>query len=264
MARTIKKKVIDDSLLFSDDFDEGVLDKIEGRLAKSFTRDSPEGKGLQHDPNGRMTGTTRRKRGKSVTSDDATEPGESDRSIVFSAFGEDSEQGASTDPLNNDALRDGLNYRRRAIAILRRPRTLLLLASVSVLLIIAAGLTYFLWPHPKDHGSSTSRIVRRPIVIPKYEREINFLILTGAPGKKDLLMLDLELNFNALDAYDKFKDKQVLYSDVIYSYLLKQQPPDNSIQQWEKILERDLLENLKTDCPELRLNSISVKNFSRL
>ena len=78
------------------------------------------------------------------------------------------------------------------------------------------------------------------------------------------MKLDLELDFASLGAHEKFKEKQVYYTDFIYGFLRKQSPPDNSVQDWAKILEQDLPERLKNDYPEIRLNSIRMKNFHRL
>jgi hypothetical protein len=140
----------------------------------------------------------------------------------------------------------------------------LLLAAASVLFIITGGVTYLLWPSPKEHVTPRVDIVRHRIVIPDYEHEINFLIFSSAQGKEDLLKLDLELDFTSLGAHEKFKEKQVYYTDFIYGFLRKQSPPDNSVQDWTKILEQDLPERLKNDYPEIRLNSIRMKNFHRL
>jgi hypothetical protein len=101
-------------------------------------------------------------------------------------------------------------------------------------------------------------------MIPNYEHDINFLILANAPEKKDLLQLDLELFFYTLDACEKFKGRRAFYQDIIYGFLQKQQPEDNSFQYWEKILERDLFDSLKNDHPEIRLISIHMKDFRRL
>jgi hypothetical protein len=139
----------------------------------------------------------------------------------------------------------------------------LLLSAACVLLILTAGLGYLLHPHAQNDASG-SHIVRHPVVIPKHEREVNLLILIGTPERSDLLKLDLEFDFTSPNGYEKFNEHQTLYHDLIYSFLIKQQPPDNSVQHWEKILEQELLTSLNTDCPEIRLSSIRVKNFHRL
>ena len=76
--------------------------------------------------------------------------------------------------------------------------------------------------------------------------------------------MDLELDFSSGEAYKNFKDKQVLYCDIIYKFLRKQQPLDNSFNYWEKVLEKDLFESLRSNYPETRLNGVRLKDFSRL
>jgi hypothetical protein len=254
IGRTFKKKVISEDLLFSDDFDENVLDKIEGELGKSFERDSS-----QNRPRSRSLDQpgTQNSGGKGV---EQIDPTVSDRGMAFLAQDEGEDQKAPTETLKGSGTHGWLKGQQQA----SRSRKALLFFAASVPLCLAVALGYTLWPHPVETGVSIPQIVRHPIVVPAYERELNFLILANAAGKKDLLRLDLEFDFYGLEAYQKFKDKQLFYTDVIYGFLHQQQPSENSFQRWETISERDLLESLKKDYPEVRFNSIRMKNFHRL
>jgi hypothetical protein len=256
MARIIKKKVISEDLLFSDDFDENALDQIEGKLDDSTTPVLPEERVLDLRADQPKSGGAKRRSGEPARPDEEEDPSESIHVAAFDKSGEDSKQEGHTEPASGSKPQIVGKKTKWS------GRTLLSTAAF-VLLILTAGLIYLLYPHAENDASRT-HIVRRPIVIPKHEREVSFLILASTPERSDLLKLDLEFDFISLNGYEKFTEKQNLYHDFIYSFLIKQQLPDNSVQNWEKILEEELLTSLKTDCPEIRLSSIRVKNFHRL
>jgi hypothetical protein len=250
VGRKIEKKVISDDLLFSDDFDENRLAKIEDELNRSPQPDPSKGKQRKRAEDG-----------------DAEEPPAPDPVPISSPPEDDPEPvpEASSEPPAESESEGASERQRQAVAKMVRSKRRLLLAATSVLVMVTTGLAYLLWPNPKQQGPLSGQIVRHRIVIPSYEFDTGFLIFVGAADKKkDLMKVDLELDFGGMEAFEQFKSRQILYYDVIYDFLRKQQPQDNSFQKWEEILERDLFESLKKDCPEIRLNSIHMKNFHRL
>jgi hypothetical protein len=264
MARTIQKKIISEDILFSDDFDESKLDQIESQLGKSLHHASPEEMTLYYTPKRPWTGDEGGGQGKLATAGEVMESFETGYGPASTALGDEFDQQASAELSGESKPQDGPEPRQQALPKMVRSKRVLMLSIASVLLLMIGGPAYFLWPLPKDRGTSMTQIIRHPIVIPNYEHDINFLILANAPEKKDLLQLDLELYFYTLDACEKFKGKRAFYQDIIYGFLQKQQPEDNSFQYWEKILERDLFDSLKNDHPEIRLISIHMKDFRRL
>jgi len=264
MARTIQKKVMSDDLLFTDDFEESTLDKVEGELGQSYNRDLPEERVPDFSPEKSRAITASGRRREPFVPGEPTEPEAFKRDLAFSEFEDKPHQKTFAEPSKEDNPRDDSQQQQAITKRVRSKKMLLFLAAASVLFIITGGLTYFLWPGPKEHGTPRVEIVRHRIVIPNYEHEINFLVFSRAQGKEDLLKLDLELEFANLGAHERFKEKQVYYTDFIYGFLQKQSPPDNSVQDWVKLLEQDLPERLKDDHPEIRLNAIRMKNFHRL
>jgi hypothetical protein len=250
VARKIEKKVISDDLLFSDDFDEDRLSRIESELNRSPQPEPAKGK-----------------KGKRAEDGDAEEPTAPDPVPVSlpPQDGPDLDPEVPSEPPADSDIEAASERQRQAVARMVRSKRRLLLAATSVLLVIVTGLTYLLWPHPKQQGLLSDRIVRHRIVIPSYGFDVSFLIfVSAADKKKDLMKLDLELDFGGMEAYERFKSRQILYYDVIYEFLRKQQPQDNSFVKWEEILEKDLFEGLSKDYPEIRLNSIHMKSFHRL
>jgi hypothetical protein len=264
MARTIQKKAISDDLVFSDDFDEGMLDKIEGELGQSYHRDLPDERVLDFRPDKSKVKTGGEWRGKPDAADEPMESDGFERDMPSSEFEDTLDDKAFAEPTTDDNPPDDSEQLDAITKRVRSKKILLFTVAASVLFVITAGLTYLLWPVPKKIETPKVDIVRHRIVIPDYEQEINFLIYLRTQEKEDLLKLDMELSFTSFGAHEKFKEKQAYYTDFIYGFLRNQSPPDNSVKDWVKILEEDLPERLKNDCPEMRLNAIHMKSFSRL
>lgn len=248
MARKIEKKVISDDLLFGDDFDEGKLAKIEASLVRTPISDA-----LDEEP-----GAKKGKAAQRAASDEG-------EAVVASSVEEDLDQETSTKPPPATQASEASQKQQAAIARIVRSKRLLLMAAVSALVIITAGLVSLYWFYLRQPSLLLPQTVRHPIVIPSYRHVTSFLLWVSPSGKKqDLLKVDVELDFRSAEAYEAFKSKQVLFCDVIYKFLRKQEPPDNSFEHWEKILEKNLFESLKHNYPETRLSSVQMKGFQRL
>jgi hypothetical protein len=264
MARTIQKKVISDDLLFTDDFDESMLDKIEGELGQSNSPDMPEERVLDFSPDKSRAGTLRGKGGDNILDSESTEPEAFERDLAFSEFEDKSPQDTVAESLKGSTPLDDSEHKQAITKMVSSKKISLFAAAALVLLMITGGLTYLLWPTHKEPVIPTIEIVRHRIVIPTFEQEINFLIFARAQEKRDLLKLDLELDFASFRAHEKFKEKRVYYTDSVYSFLREQSPPDNSVQHWVRILEQDLPTRLKKDHPEIPLNTVRLRDFQRL
>lgn len=264
MVRTIQKKAISDDMLFTDDFDESMLDKIEGELGQPQHPEVPEERILDFSPD---KSTARRPHGKPG---DAFEVPESmgaqdfERDLAFSEFENELSEDAFEEPRKDSAPQEDSEQKQSITKMLRSKKIVLLLSAALVLFVFAGGLTYILWPTHKEPAIPKVEIVRHRIVIPTYEQEINFLILSKAQEKEDLVKLDLELDFASFRSHEKFKEKRVYYTDSVYSFLREQSPPDNSVQHWVRILEQDLPARLSRDHPEIPLNAVRMKYFQRL
>ncbi len=263
MARTIKKKAISDDMLFADNFDESMLDKMENDLDASFSRDEPEEKTLDYSPDKTKTGSPSGRQGGPMEAGNLMEETGFDSGPDLSDF-EYKPDGETSARPSDETGPQGEPKMQHPFSGVARSKKVLLIGIALLLIGIAAGLTFVLWPGHTEQEASRVEIVRHQIVIPSYQQEVNFLILSTAPGKKDLLKMDLELDFSSLGSHERFKEKQVLYNDIIYQFLLKQQPPENTVRYWQQILEEGLLTAFQSEHPEVRLNAIHMKNFLRL
>jgi flagellar basal body-associated protein FliL len=263
MARTIKKKAISDDMLFADNFDESMLDKMENDLDTSFSRDEPEEKTLDYSPDRTQTRTPSGRQGGSMEAGNLMEETGFDHGPDLTDFEYKPDGETSAEPSDDKGSHDK-SKTMQAFAGIAQFKKILLIGTALFVIVIAAGLTFVLWPHQTEQDASRVEIVRHQIVIPSFQQEVNFLILSTAPGKKDLLKMDLELDFSSLGSHERFKEKQVLYNDIIYQFLLKQQPPENTVRHWQQILEEGLLTAFQSEHPEIRLNAVHMKNFLRL
>lgn len=247
MARKIEKKVISDDLLFGDDFDEAKLDKIEAQLVRTPPDALDQGKG--------------KRRGEAAPA----EAGDDDCIPGASASPDDVDHVPQVEPPPADENPEVSQQQKAAVARVVRSKRLFLMGALSTLILITAGLLSLYWFHWRQTATPLPQLVRHPIEVPSYRHATTFLLLVSPAGKRqELLKVDLELDFWSEQGYETFKSRQLLFHDVIYKFLRKQEPPDNAFEHWEKILEKNLLESLKHNYPETRLNAVMMKGFQRL
>lgn len=250
MARKIEKKVISDDLLFGDDFDEAKLDKIEAQLVRTPPDALDQGKG--------------KRRGEAAQPEGGDETGVP----AASASMDDFDQVPHVPQVEPPPAGEGSEVsqqQKAAVARVVRSKRLFLMGALSTLILITTGLVSLYWFHWRQTAPPPPQLVRHPIEVPSYRHATTFLLLVSPAGKKqDLLKVDLELDFWSEQGYETFKSRQLLFHDVIYKFLRKQEPPDNAFEHWEKILEKNLFESLKHNYPETRLNAVMMKGFQRL
>lgn len=244
MARKIEKKVISDDLLFGDDFDESKLARIEAELVRP-----PISEALEEAP---------AKAGK------ATPPAAGGESAVTPSDGA-LDQETPTGPSSETQDPNLSEKRQAAVARVVRAKLMLLAAVGFLLLAVTAGVGSLYWFKWRLEAQQPTQFVRHPIVVPSHRHGASFLLFVGPSGKpKDLLKVEVELDFSSTQGYEMFKRGQVFYRDVIYRFLRKQEPPENSFEHWEEILQTNLLESLSRNYPETRLTTIRMKGLQRL
>jgi hypothetical protein len=246
MSRTIKKKVIRDDLLFSDNFDQETLDKIEGELSDE---DAP-------DP---------RQRGE--FSDEIDRGYDTDEIDYGRAASTQGEQNLLSTPKHDakappGSQTDAAPPPPTALAQRIARKKVLLLGILIFTAIIAAGSGYILSGHSPEPPPKPA-IVRFPILIPAYQQEMDFLLFSEV-GEKYILDIALEVNFEGQSAHERFKQKRTVYKDNTFIFLQSQQTSDKSYRNWEKIIQEDLPKALQASFPEIRIGSVELKRFNRL
>lgn len=250
MSRVVKKKVIDENLTFADDFDENMLDRIESELGKSMA-------------DGQQAGDKQRvRRPQSLDEAGSDEsagalpvrpgPMESDKLVAArdrpprgSGTGGDRE--AKTPPW----------FRKTAVK--RR-------AALGITLLLFVFLPAVAWVliQRQHNAVPTIQFVRHPVPVPHHQLESQFLVLTSAGAKKDLVEMSVAFAFSNTGAFERFKDRQAAIHDSCYRFIQSHSPPDNSQKNWAKLVQEDLRAYLQTDFPRVRIDSITLVQFSRL
>jgi hypothetical protein len=250
MSRIIKKKVIDDGMEFSDNFDEGMLDRIESELdeggkvmeppaAKPRVRRAlTNGQGALEDNSDKPTGSSE------PTKDKPAPP-------IASPAPLDGKPGAV--PVEQKAIYRKIATKKRLIA-----------AVALILFVVLPGITWFQLQRSPRELPAVVPMLRRPVPIPHYQQETSFFILAAAGGKKDVIDLAMELVFSSTGAIENFTANYVLFQDTVYRFLQSRNPPENSYTHWARIIQEELPAYLKTAVPASRVDSITITRFTRL
>ncbi len=244
MARTIEKQVISDDLVFGDEFDEGKLAGTEAELDHA-----PISEALEEAP---------------AKAAKVTPPAAGGEAAVTPSDGA-LDQGTPTGPSSETQDRNLSEKRQAAVAKVVRAKLMLLAAVGFLLLAVTAGVGTLYWFKWRLDAQPPTQFVRHPIVVPSHLHSASFLLFVGPSGKqKDLLQVEVELDFSSIQGYEMFEREQVFYRDLIYRFLRKQEPPENSFEHWEEILQNNLLESLNRNYPEMRLSTVRMKGLRLL
>jgi hypothetical protein len=257
MSRTIKKKVIDDRLEFSDSFDESMLDRIESEL----------------DEDGKVIGSPEAKPRRRRESPDGQETFEddSDESMNFPEPPEDRPEPPEDKSAPPIARPSPLDEKQEAVpvenTVIHRKiatKKRLILAVALILFVVLPGIVWFQMQRSHRELPAVVQMLRRPVPIPHYQQETSFFILAPAGGKKDVIELAMELEFFSASAFENFNANRVLFQDIVYRFLQSRNPPENSYKHWANIIQAELPVYLKANVPSSRVESITITQFTRL
>jgi hypothetical protein len=250
MSRTIKKKIIDDRLEFSDSFDESMLDRIESELDE-------DGKVLESPE------TKPRRRRESADGQEAVDD-DSDVTMGFSEPPEDKPEPPIARPSPLDEKQEAVPVEKKVIHRKIATKKRLIPAVALILFVVLPGIAWFQLQRSHRELPAVVQMLRRPVPIPHYQQETSFFILAPAGGKKDVIELGMELEFFSTSAFENYKANYVLFQDIIYRFLQSHNPPENSYKHWAKIIQEELPVYLKANVASSRVESITITQFTRL
>jgi hypothetical protein len=250
MSRTIKKKVIDDRLEFSDSFDESMLDRIESELDE-------DGKAIG-SPGAKPRSRREAADGEEALTDDSNKP------TSFPEPTQDKSEPPIARPAPLEAKQEAAPVEQKAIYRKIATKKRLIPAVALILFVVLPGIAWFQLQRSHREVPAVVQMLRRPVPIPHYQQETSFFILATAGGKKDVIELAMELEFYSTGAFDNFKANYVLFQDIVYRFLQSRNPPENSYKHWAKIIQEELPVYLKSNVPSSRVDSISITQFTRL
>lgn len=250
MSRNIKKKVIDDSLKFSDDFDESMLDRMESELDGPGEIESQEGRkrSRERTPSDRGTADAdfRKTAPQSPPADETPqfripeEPGERPSNHV------------------DDAEPKKTPLHRRIAA----KRMLAIGFAIALLVILPAVAWVRL--QSQRHQTPIVQYIRHPVPVPHHQLETKFMLLAGSETKKDIIEMGVQFDFLTTNSFEKFKDAQTLMQDKCYQFMKNHNPGDGSQKNWTKLVQNDLLRHLQNEFPKLHIETITLTEFVRL
>ena len=139
----------------------------------------------------------------------------------------------------------------------RRFKKVFLLGSAALCLFLAAGgfLLFKFKAHIGLFANSVQRLepvtsIMRPIPMPNYREMLDFLLVYEVEGQKMITAIRMEIGYLCPTRYQNFKEQNVAFRDTVYSFLLKQNIPGNSVKSWHSALENDLVDCLRMRLPQ--------------
>jgi hypothetical protein len=250
MSRVVKKKVIDESLEFSDNFDENMLDRIEDELSRSVT-DEQKAATKRQAARGQPgdTGAEPEDAGPTVTASQAEGPAQT---VTAEARQEPSIDGAEGAPQKNLPI-----YKRIAV------KRWVVLSSILLLFVLLPALAWVRLQHQRG-AMPLIQFVRHPVPVPHLQLESKFLVIASSGIKKDLVEMTVEFEFLNTSAFEKFKDGQAAIQDSCFRFMQTHNPVESSQKNWAKLVQQDLLAHLHTDFPKIHVEAITLTQFNRL
>jgi len=159
----------------------------------------------------------------------------------------------ATEARADDTRHDDANLGRK----LSRFRKVLLLGSAALCLFLASA-GFLLIKFKADivlFANSLQRLepvtsILRPIPMPDYREMLDFLLVYEVEGQKMITAIRMEMGYMSPMRYQNFKEQNVAFRDTVYSFLLKQNMPGNSVKSWHSVLENDLGDFLRVKLPQ--------------
>jgi hypothetical protein len=250
MSRTIKKKVIDDSLKFSDDFDESMLDRMESELEGGPQDDTEAGRKRARERAARGQDIDRTEFPKAIPESPA------DEEPVQFKIPEEPREGPDrtlegTEPKGIPVYRKIVSKRGLAIGL-------------AIVLFVILPLAAWIRLQGSQHQTPIIQFVRHPVPVPHHQLETRFMLVTGSESKKDIIEIAIQFDFLNTSSFETFKDQQPLFQDKCYQYMKTHGPADSSQKNWTKLVQQDLLKHLEHETPKLLIEAITVTEFIRL
>ncbi|MGO9022252.1 MAG: hypothetical protein ACLQVJ_28275 [Syntrophobacteraceae bacterium] len=153
----------------------------------------------------------------------------------------------------------------------RRFKKAFLLGSAALCLFLAAGgfLLFKFKAHIGLFGNSVQRLepvtsIMRPIPMPNYREMLDFLLVYEVEGQKMITAIRMEVGYLGPTRYQNFKEQNVAFRDTVYSFLLKQNIPGNSVKSWHSVLESDLADCLRVKLPQSYPDKILLTQVENL
>ncbi len=135
---------------------------------------------------------------------------------------------------------------------------------LGVLMLFGVGaLTYFLL---FSIGTEVSHLgkIRRPIPLHFFTDKQEYFFISNLGGEAAFLKVELELTFEGEAAEQFLKNRKVELRDLIYSFLVEQNPSGNTFSQWQPIIESSLLTTIRRQMPRCNTQDLVITYLERI
>lgn len=167
---------------------------------------------------------------------------------------------------DDDARPDGAALRSSSAGF----KTVLMLGSIVLCLFLAAGFLFVkfdayrsLFARVSQRHAPTTCLVR-PVPRPHYRQVLDFLLAYPVEGQEMITTIRMEVGYTSPARYRNFKERNVAFRDMVYNFLMNQNPSRNSVKSWHSVVEKSLLDYLRVEMPRGYPASIrlaQVKDF---
>ena len=93
---------------------------------------------------------------------------------------------------------------------------------------------------------------------------LDFLLVYEINGQKIITAIRMEIGFQNPTRYQDFKDQNVAFRDMVYSFLMQQNLSGNTVKSWHSVLEKDLFDFLRVKSPQNYADSIRLTQVENL
>jgi flagellar basal body-associated protein FliL len=261
MAREILKKSLDGESGSDDDFEASLQQQLEKEFSTASSNSDMELGRTKSVLTGQedvlpFTPEVREEAGHKFSLDDFEIPDLSDPK-------EEESPKASQQPASDSKKKKKTSSSpQRKIALNK-----MIIIGVPVLVLGALVAVFALKAGKSSHPAPSPKIttlIRHSIVLPDFQEDLVFFILSGTQEEKNIVTLTLGFLFHNPERHRRFKAEKTLVRDVVYRFLESKPPPRNSRKEWQKIVQSELQEHLKTILPQSLADSISVNQMSKL
>jgi hypothetical protein len=250
MSRTVKKKVIDETLEFADNFDESMLDRIEHDLDGDPEADQAAG---------------RKRSSKRDSPEDEEREGRAPKAQAVAPKAEETPSSATIGQPPDKPDSDSESKEPQKLPIYRKI-ALKKWTAIGAALLLFVVLPALAWMKIQGQNRQTPVIqfVRHPVPVPNFQIEAKFMLLSGSESKKDIVEMNLQFDFSSESAIERFREKQTSIQDSCYRFMQTNNLIDSSQKSWARLVQRDLLAHLQTSYPKVNIQAITLTEFTRL
>ncbi len=272
MNDTNWKKLVEEETSFSDDFDENLLDEIQEQFRKGSEANSLWGGGAAWEKT--MGEEVRRGDSGEVEGEGVPGSGEGvsdEEHLNFDEIAQMLERDGEHREVELDPSFSGPTGKpeakpsssKVATSVSSKKNMVVLIACLVGLVFLGMGmLIYSLFSSDGEISYITK--IRSPIPLHFFKQTHEFFFLSTINDEKIFLKLELELTFESKEAEAFLESREVELKDLIYNFLVAQNPSGSSLSQWNRIIETSLFKTIQTQMPRCNLQSLTITYLERI